>query len=82
MKSGASDRGTRPGDPPKNQDAKVGQILAVATRSGYVSEISCTNCEDPSHTDDNCTSTEKTCNWCKEAGHSRVTCPKAQCSNC
>ncbi|KAK1590813.1 uncharacterized protein LY79DRAFT_515186 [Colletotrichum navitas] len=43
---------------PRAEKSKVGQILANAIELGYVLEVpSCTNCQDPSHTDDDCTMT-------------------------
>ncbi|KAL0937614.1 uncharacterized protein CTRU02_207345 [Colletotrichum truncatum] len=68
---------------PRLENSKPGQIIAAVRRLGCVLKIpSCTNCEDPSHNDDDCPVTVKSCNWCKEIGHSRANCPKVQCTNC
>ncbi|KAJ0163305.1 Regulator of nonsense transcripts 1 [Colletotrichum tanaceti] len=70
---------------PQAKNSKIGQILAEAAERGIILKVlSCSNCEDPSHKDDECDQKfeSKRCNWCNEIGHSRATCPKVQCRNC
>ncbi|KAK1593619.1 AAA domain-containing protein [Colletotrichum navitas] len=64
------------------QKSKLAQIIAHASEFNYKLEVlSCTNCNSPTHTDDDCND-QLSCSYCKQPGHARVTCPKIKCSNC